>query len=157
MNIGQAAQQTGVSAKMIRHYEAIGLLRPAARRANDYRHYQQRDIHDLKFIRRARKLGFSMEEIGSLLALWRDERRSSSEVRRIATAHVAGLEARVAEAQAMIATLRTLIDACPGDATPDCPILADLGENCHISTTEPVRIDREKMIEGVNSVQDAFE
>ncbi|MCI4677367.1 Cu(I)-responsive transcriptional regulator [Rhodoblastus acidophilus] len=127
MNIGLAANETGVSAKMIRHYEAIGLLRPAARRANSYRDYGERDVHDLRFIRRARKLGFSIEEIGDLLALWRDETRPSSEVRRIAMTHVEDLEQRVAEAQAMIATLRALVNACPGDATPNCPILQELG------------------------------
>lgn len=126
MNIGLAAQETGVSAKMIRHYETIGLLRPAARRANAYRDYAEADVHELRFIRRARKLGFSIEKIRDLLALWRDKSRPSSEVRRIASAHVADLEMRVAEMQSMIATLRHLIDACPGDAAPDCPILADL-------------------------------
>lgn len=135
MNIGLAANQTGVSAKMIRHYEAIGLLRPAARRENLYRDYGERDVHDLRFIRRARKLGFSIEEIGDLLALWRDETRPSSEVRRIAAVHVEDLESRVAEMLTMIATLRGLIDACPGDATPDCPILADLGDACHKAMT----------------------
>jgi Cu(I)-responsive transcriptional regulator len=131
MNIGIAASRSGVSAKMIRHYEAIGLLRPAARRENSYRDYGERDVHDLRFIRRARKLGFSIDEIGALLGLWRDKNRSSSEVRRIAMAHVAGLEKRAAEIQAMVATLRALIDACPGDATPDCPILMDLETHHH--------------------------
>lgn len=131
MNIGVAAERTGVSTKMIRHYEAIGLLRPAARRENSYRDYAERDVHDLKFIRRARKLGFSMEEISGLLALWRDDKRPSSEVQRIAVTHVADLERRVAEMQGMIATLRALIDECPGNATPECPILKDLGDACH--------------------------
>lgn len=136
MNIGQAAQQTGVTAKMIRHYEAIGLLRPAMRRANSYRDYGERDVHDLRFIRRARKLGFSIDEIGNLLALWRDKARPSSEVRRIATAHVEDLEKRVAEMLTMVATLRALIEACPGDATPDCPILSDLGDHRRNRPTE---------------------
>lgn len=135
MNIGLAAKQTGVSAKMIRYYEAIGLLRPAARRENLYRDYGERDVHALRFIRRARKLGFSIEEIGELLALWRDETRQSAEVRRIATIHVEDLESRVGEMLAMIATLRGLIDACPGDAKPDCPILADLGDASHQAMT----------------------
>lgn len=129
MNIGIAAGRTGVSTKMIRHYEAIGLLRPAPRRENSYRDYGERDVHDLKFIRRARKLAFSIEEIGGLLALWRDKKRPSSEVQHIAARHVADLESRVAEMQAMIATLRTLIDACPGDDAPECPILEDLGDS----------------------------
>jgi MerR family copper efflux transcriptional regulator len=114
MNIGAAAAASGVSAKMIRHYEAIGLLRPAERRANDYRDYGERDLHELRFIRRARKLGFSIPEIGELLALWRDRGRPSREVRRIA------------EMQAMANTLRELVAACHGDDRPDCPILDDL-------------------------------
>jgi Cu(I)-responsive transcriptional regulator len=131
MNIGVAANLTGVSAKMIRHYEAIGLVRPASRRDNAYRDYAEKDVHELRFIRRARKLGFSIEEIRNLLTLWRDKGRPSGEVKRIASTHVADLETRVAEMQSMIATLRMLIDACPGDATPDCPILSDLGGKCH--------------------------
>jgi MerR family transcriptional regulator, copper efflux regulator len=126
MNIGGAAAASGVTAKMIRHYEAIGLLRPAERRANDYRDYGERDIHELKFIRRARRLGFSIPEIGALLALWRDRARPSREVKRIAEAHIGGLEARVAEMQAMAKTLRHLVAACHGDERPDCPILDDL-------------------------------
>ena len=106
MNIGAAAAASGVTAKMIRHYEAIGLLRPAQRRANDYRDYGEREVHELKFIRRARRLGFSTGEIGALLALWRDRSRPSREVRRIAEAHVGELEARIAEMQAMAKTLQ---------------------------------------------------
>jgi Cu(I)-responsive transcriptional regulator len=102
-------------------------LPPAPRRDNLYRDYGERDVNDLRFIRRARKLGFSIEEIAGLLALWRDENRPSGEVRRIALAHVRDLETRVVELQGMIATLGALIDACPGDATPDCPILTELG------------------------------
>jgi MerR family transcriptional regulator, copper efflux regulator len=126
MNIGAAAAASGVSAKMIRHYEAIGLLMPAARRRNDYRDYGERDIHELRFIKRARRLGFSIDEIGALLMLWRDRARPSREVRRIAEAHVGDLEARIAEMQAMAKTLRQLVRACHGDDRPDCPILDDL-------------------------------
>jgi MerR family transcriptional regulator, copper efflux regulator len=128
MNIGAAAAASGVTAKMIRHYEAIGLLRPAARRANDYRDYGERDVHELKFIRRGRRLGFSMDEIAVLLALWRDRARPSREVRRIAEAHVAELEARITEMQAMAKTLRELVHKCHGDDRPDCPILDDLAQ-----------------------------
>ncbi len=128
MNIGAAAAASGVTAKMIRHYEAIGLLRPAQRRANDYRDYGERDVHELKFIRRARRLGFSMEEIGALLALWRDRGRPSREVRLIAEAHVGELEARIADMQAMAKTLRELVHKCHGDDRPDCPILDDLAQ-----------------------------
>jgi MerR family transcriptional regulator, copper efflux regulator len=126
MNIGAAAAASGVTAKMIRHYEAIGLLRPAERRANDYRDYGDRDIHELKFIRRARRLGFSIPEIGELLTIWRDRGRSSREVKRIAEAHIDDLQSRVAELQAMANTLRELVAACHGDDRPDCPILDDL-------------------------------
>ena len=126
MNIGAAAAASGVTPKMIRHYEAIGLLRPAARRDNAYRDYGARDIHELRFIGRARRLGFPIAEIGELLALWRDRGRSSREVKRIAEAHIGDLESRIAEMQAMAATLGTLAAACHGDDRPDCPILDDL-------------------------------
>jgi MerR family copper efflux transcriptional regulator len=126
MNISAAAAESGLNAKMIRHYEAIGLLRPPERRANDYRDYGARDIHELKFIRRARRLGFSIPEIGELLALWRDRGRPSREVKRIAEAHIGDLQARIAEMQAMANTLHALVSACHGDDRPDCPILDDL-------------------------------
>ncbi len=126
MNIGTAAAASGVAAKMIRHYEAIGLLPPAQRRANDYRDYGEREVHELRFIKRARRLGFSMAEIGALLALWRDRGRPSREVRRIAETHVADLQARIEEMQAIAKTLRELVHKCHGDDRPDCPILDDL-------------------------------
>jgi MerR family gold-responsive transcriptional activator of gol and ges genes len=126
MNIGSVAAASGVNAKMIRHYEAIGLLRPAPRRRNDYRDYGERDVHELRFIRRARRLGFSIAEIGALLALWRDRGRPSREVRRIAEAHVRDLEARIADTQTMARTLGRLVRDCHGDDRPDCPILDDL-------------------------------
>jgi Cu(I)-responsive transcriptional regulator len=126
MNIGAAAAASGVSAKMIRHYEAIGLLRPAVRRDNAYRDYGEAAVHELRFVRRARKLGFSIEQIGALLALWRDAERPSREVRKIAEAHLEQLERRIAEAEAMAATLRHLVRACHGDDRPHCPILEDL-------------------------------
>jgi len=126
MKIGAAAAASGVNAKMIRHYEAIGLLGPAARRENAYRDYGERDIHELRFIRRARRLGFSIAEIEALLALWRDRARPSREVKRIAEAHIGDLEARVADMQAMAKTLAKLVAACHGDDRPDCPILDDL-------------------------------
>jgi Cu(I)-responsive transcriptional regulator len=129
MNIGAAAAASGVNAKMIRHYEAIGLLRPAERRPNDYRDYGEREVHELRFVKRARRLGFSMEEIGALLALWRDRARPSREVRRIAERHFAELGERIAEMQAMAKTLGTLMRACHGDERPDCPILEDLAKD----------------------------
>ena len=126
MNIGAAALASGVTAKMIRHYETIGLVRPAPRRENAYRDYGERDVHELRFIKRARRLGFSTQEIGALLALWRDRGRPSREVRAIAERHVAELEERIAEMQAMANTLGSLVSACCGDDRPDCPILEDL-------------------------------
>ena len=127
MNIGAASAASGVSAKMIRHYEATGLLRPAPRRKNSYRDYGASEVHELHFIARARKLGFSIREIGDLLALWRDRNRPSREVRQIATAHLADLETRVAELQTMASALRKLVHGCHGDDRPDCPILDELG------------------------------
>lgn len=126
MNIGAAAAASGVSVKMIRHYEAIGLLRPAARRQNDYRDYGEHEIHELRFVGRARRLGFSIEEITALLALWRDKRRPSREVRRIARTHLDDLESRILQMQAMAAALRALVRSCHGDDRPGCPILEDL-------------------------------
>ena len=126
MNIGQASAATGVSAKMIRYYESVGLIRPAARTDSNYRDFSERDVNDLRFIRRARGLGFSVEEITRLLSLWRDGERPSREVKAMAEAHVAALDARIAEMQAMADTLRDLARCCAGDERPDCPILADL-------------------------------
>lgn len=127
MNIGAAADATGVSTKMIRHYEAIGLLPPPARRDNSYRDYGEQEVHEMRFIGRARKLGFSMAEIAALLALWRDRSRPSREVRQLAVRHLADLEQRIAELRGMAATLAQLVECCHGDARPDCPILDELG------------------------------
>jgi MerR family copper efflux transcriptional regulator len=126
MNIGQAAAASGVSAKMIRYYEQIGLIRPADRTDSNYRSFSVRDVNDLRFIKRARSLGFSIEEITNLLSLWRDRTRPSREVKAIADGHVADLRARIAEMQAMADTLSLLSDCCAGDDRPDCPILTDL-------------------------------
>lgn len=128
MNIGQTARATGVSAKMIRYYESIGLLAPAARTEGNYRSFGEQDLNELRFIRRARGLGFSVKEIAQLLSLWRDRGRPSREVKALALRHVADLEARIAEMQAMAATLRHLADACAGDERPHCPILEDLAD-----------------------------
>jgi MerR family gold-responsive transcriptional activator of gol and ges genes len=126
MNIGAASAASGVSAKMIRHYELTGLLRPASRRENRYRDYGSHDVHELRFIGRARKLGFSLTEIAALLALWRDKERPSREVKRLADHHLADLVKRIEEMQNMAATLRKLVRSCHGDDRPDCPILDDL-------------------------------
>ena len=126
LDIGQAAQASGVSIKMIRHYEAIGLLKGIARTYANYRVYGERDVHTLRFIRRARTLGFSMADIRELLALWHDRSRRSAVVKKIAGSHMAGLKRRIAEMQSMVATLEHLTHNCHGDSRPDCPILDDL-------------------------------
>ncbi|AWN42531.1 Cu(I)-responsive transcriptional regulator [Methylobacterium durans] len=126
MNIGAAAKASGVSAKMIRYYESIGLIRPAARSEAGYRVYEGADIHDLRFVKRARGLGFSVEEVGALLDLWRDTSRASADVKALAMRRVGELEARIAEMQGLARSLRHLADSCSGDARPDCPILDDL-------------------------------
>jgi MerR family transcriptional regulator, copper efflux regulator len=146
MNIGAAARASGVSAKMIRYYESIGLLPPAARSENGYRLYVAADVHTLRFIRRARALGFAVEQIARLLALWRDQSRSSAEVKRIALAHVGALQEKIAELQAMSRTLEHLANHCHGDHRPQCPIidgLADAGraeeEEAAPTPTRPLR------------------
>jgi MerR family gold-responsive transcriptional activator of gol and ges genes len=126
MNIGKASLATGVSAKMIRYYETVGLIRPSERTESNYRDFSERDLNDLRFIRRARSLGFSVEEIGRLLSLWRDRNRPSREVKALAEKHVADLDSRIKEMQAMADTLRNLSHCCAGDDRPDCPILSDL-------------------------------
>ena len=125
MNIGEAAKASGVSAKMIRHYEAIGLL-AAARSANGYRVYDDRDVAVLRFIRHARDLGFPLEDVRRLLALWRDRGRASAEVKRLALAHVDALETKADSLRSMATSLRHLAAHCHGDERPDCPILEDL-------------------------------
>ena len=127
MNIGQASRSSGVSTKMIRYYDEIGLVRPASRTGANYREYDAREVNELRFIKRARNLGFSVAEITQLLSLWRDRQRPSRDVKAIADHHVADLDARIAEMQAMADTLRHLSHCCAGDDRPDCPILQDLG------------------------------
>ncbi|MGL1832207.1 Cu(I)-responsive transcriptional regulator [Rhodocyclaceae bacterium SMB388] len=126
LNIGKASAASGVSAKMIRYYESIGLI-PAARRGeNGYRFYTDEDVHVLRFIRRARDLGFSVDDITELLALWHDQARASADVKRIAMEHVDALQRKIVELQGMVTTLQSLAEHCHGDARPDCPILGDL-------------------------------
>ncbi len=127
MDIGQAAKRSSVSAKMIRHYEAVGLLPKVARTFANYRIYTENDVHTLRFIKRARTLGFSVKQIESLLALWQDRTRASREVKRIALAHVEELQARIREMEEMKRTLERLAADCHGDHRPQCPILDDLG------------------------------
>jgi len=126
MNIGQAAEASGVSAKMIRHYEATGLMAKARRTDSGYRIYDGNDVHTLRFVRRGRALGFSMKEIAQLLGLWRNRRRASGDVRRVAQQHIAELDQKIAELQAMRRTLHQLVQHCHGDRRPECPILDDL-------------------------------
>jgi len=126
MNIGEAAKRSGVSAKMIRYYESIGLIAAPQRTQAQYRVYGDEDVHTLRFIWRARHLGFSLEESRALLALWRDKSRASADVKRLAMDHVRDLEAKAAELQGMADTLRHLAEHCHGDGRPDCPILSDL-------------------------------
>ena len=125
-NIGEASAATGVSAKMIRHYESVGLVPPAQRTFAGYRLYADADLHRLRFIKRARLLGFPMKQIEQLLGLWNDRQRTSAEVKALAEAHAADLAARIAEMQAMQRTLQSLARHCHGDQRPDCPILDDL-------------------------------
>ena len=127
-NIGEAAKRSGVSAKMIRHYESLGLLREARRTDAGYRLYDEPEIHTLRFMRRARDLGFSIKEIQQLVSLWQNRRRASADVRRIAQAHISALEAKIQELQGMRRTLERLVHSCHGDARPDCPILDDLAD-----------------------------
>lgn len=126
MNIGQAAKATGVSAKMIRYYEGIGLIGPTVRTDSGYRTYGERDIHTLGFIKRSRDLGFSIERISALLQLWNDRSRHSADVKAMALEHVALLKQRIDELQGMVATVQALADCCSGDDRPDCPILQDI-------------------------------
>ena len=127
-NIGEAAARSGVSAKMIRHYESLSLLPRVGRTASGYRQYGAIEVHILRFVRRARELGFSMVEIAALLKLWQNRRRASADVKRIALSHVADLDRRMREMAAMKRTLEALAACCHGDDRPDCPILDELAE-----------------------------
>ena len=139
-NIGEAASRSGVSAKMIRHYESLGLLPSVDRTDSGYRLYGGKEVHTLRFIKRSRDLGFGMAEIAELLKLWQNRRRSSAEVRRVASRHVADLDQRIAEMEEMRQTLQHLIEGCSGDHRPDCPILEELE-----SGIGPVRLKRDAL------------
>lgn len=136
MNIGQAARRSGLSTKMIRYYESIGLLKPAARSDSGYRLYRAEDLHSLAFIKRSRDLGFSLEEVGKLLTLWQDRQRASADVKALAMQHIDELNRRIEELVSLRDTLGELVSHCQGDERPDCPILKDLangaaGGCCH--------------------------
>jgi MerR family transcriptional regulator, copper efflux regulator len=126
MNIGEAAKVSGVNAKLIRHYESIGIIPKASRTESGYRSYTEPDVHILTFVRRARGLGFSMKEIKKLVGLWRNKARASSEVKNLAMKHVEEMEQKVSELQEMVKTLKHLAKNCRGDMRPDCPILNEL-------------------------------
>jgi MerR family transcriptional regulator, copper efflux regulator len=126
VNIGEAARLSGVSAKMVRHYEGLGLLPRVLRTEGGYRQYTEPEVHTLRFIKRARDLGFSMEEIGALVGLWQNRRRASASVRHIAHKHAEELAQRIAHLQQMQAALQHLIHCCHGDERPECPILEEL-------------------------------
>lgn len=126
VNIGMASRMSGVTPKMIRHYESLGLLPPVGRTDSGYRQYTEAEVHTLRFIKRARELGFPMTDIGELVGLWRNRRRASGSVKRIAQQHAQVLSQRIVAMQAMQRTLEHLIHCCQGDERPDCPILDDL-------------------------------
>ncbi len=126
MNIGRAAERSGISAKMIRYYEAVGLIQPASRTGSGYRDYNDQDVAILRFVQRARALGFSVKHIGDLLALWRSRSRSSADVKAIAAEHIAEIDRKIAELQSIKGSLSRLVEHCHGDARPECPILDDL-------------------------------
>lgn len=128
VNIGEAARLSGVSAKMVRHYESLGLLPAVHRTDSGYRQYSEAEVHTLRFIKRSRDLGFSMAEIGELVGLWQNRRRASANVRRIAQQHADELAQRIAAMQEMRKTLQHLIHCCHGDERPECPILEDLAK-----------------------------
>ncbi|GAA0592394.1 Cu(I)-responsive transcriptional regulator [Craurococcus roseus] len=142
MNIGQAAAASGVSAKMLRHYESIGLVPKAGRTEAGYRTYGEAEVHTLRFIKRARDLGLPIERIRLLVGLWRDERRPSAEVKRIAAEHVAELRTKIAELTGMCETLEHLAAACHGDHRPECPILRDLEGRNRTRRPKPAAADR---------------
>lgn len=130
MNIGQAARRSGLSAKMIRYYESIGLLRPAQRSDSGYRVYQAQDLHSLAFIKRSRDLGFSLDEVARLLTLWQDRQRASADVKALAMQHIDELNRRIEELVSLRDTLDELVATCQGDDRPDCPILKGLADGC---------------------------
>lgn len=134
MNIGEAASASGVSAKMIRYYESIGLIANVARTEAGYRVYSYNDVHTLRFIRRARDLGFSVDQMTDLLALWSDRSRASADVKRIAMEHVAELEQKMRELRDMSKTLRHLAEHCHGDDRPHCPIIENLSNGFEAGT-----------------------
>jgi Cu(I)-responsive transcriptional regulator len=148
MNIGEAASASGVSAKMIRHYEAVGLLPAAPRTDAGYRRYDDADVHTLRFVRHARDLGFSIREIGELVALWHDRSRPSRQVKALAQAHIDELQRKAQQLLAMKATLEHLVQCCRGDERPDCPILDGLASEIPVPATGKDRAMRRPPLPG---------
>lgn len=136
MNIGQASKVSGVSAKMIRYYEQIKLISPAHRSQSSYRTYNENDIHTLQFMRGARDLGFSVEQMKTLLALWRDRSRASADVKAVALEHIAELERKAAAIAAMTRTLKHLANTCQGNDRPDCPIIEEIANARDVNMTD---------------------
>ena len=128
MNIGEAAKASGINAKLIRHYESIGIIPKATRSESGYRVYSEGDVNILAFVKRARSLGFSMKEIKKLVSLWRNRSRASSDVKALALEHVKEMESKIMELQSMVKTLKHLAKSCHGDQRPDCPILDELAQ-----------------------------
>ncbi|RYC31342.1 Cu(I)-responsive transcriptional regulator [Lichenibacterium minor] len=137
MNIGEASKASGVSPKMIRYYEAGGLIGTAARTASGYRQYTEADLRTLRFVRRTRDLGFSMEQIAQLLGLWRNEGRASADVKRLALSHVEALDAKAAALLEMSRTLRRLAEVCQGDAAAACPIIDEFADGGDVRPSRP--------------------
>jgi MerR family transcriptional regulator, copper efflux regulator len=129
MNMGQAANHSGLSAKMIRYYESIGLIAPASRSGSGYRHYNARDLERLSFIKRSRDMGFSLEEVGKLLALWQDRDRASADVKALALQHIHALDVKISELRSLRESLHSLVDCCNGDDRPECAILSHLTDS----------------------------
>ena len=151
MNIGEAAKASGVSAKMIRYYESIGLIPEAARTEAGYRVYSNSEVHTLQFIRRARDMGFPVKTITQLLALWQDRGRASAEVKAVALAHVDELQAKIAELEAMAKTLQHLAQNCQGNDRPDCPILDDLAQANEVTAAEPTRRGKQQRVKSAKA------
>lgn len=128
MNIGEAAKISGVNAKLIRHYESIGIIPKASRSDGGYRVYSEADVNILSFVKRARGLGFSMKEIKKLVSLWRNKSRNSADVKSLALTHVKEMEQKIAELESMVRTLKHLAKCCQGDSRPDCPIIDSLAK-----------------------------
>ena len=137
MNIGEVAAATGLPVKTIRYYESVGLIEPPARSGGNYRRYDERQLATLRFVQHARRMGFSVKEVAALVALWRDKRRASADVRRLATAHLADIDARIAELRRIRQPLQQLVERCHGDARADCPILEELAEE-HIQPAKEI-------------------